>query len=107
MHSQWSVVDKIIAIKDQPAEQLEAFRAREVEALIESAPKEFQRRLRGIQFQVDAQRLKHPQPLGACMAISTMMQDSLVKLNAALCGQVPNPQEIEKPKTEVEVIPFR
>ncbi len=86
MHSKWSVVDKIQEIASLSLEDLEAFRQKEIEALINSAPEKYRRRLQGIQFQVDAQRQKHSNPLGSCAAISNMMQDSLNKLNTALRG---------------------
>lgn len=69
-----------------PAE-LETIRQREVEACIKRAPERVQRRLRGLQFQIDARRKAHKSPLGACISISQMMQESLQRLHAALQGE--------------------
>ncbi len=72
--------------KDQP-EELERIRQDEVETLIGSAPSHIQRRLRGLQFQIDCKRDLHTNGMGACMAITEMMFDSLQQLNEVLHGQ--------------------
>ena len=61
----------------------------EVEKLINSAPEHSQRRLRGLQFQIDAQRQTHDSPMGACIAISKMMHESFYHLRHML-NQVKN-----------------
>jgi hypothetical protein len=63
---------------------LEALRQRLCEELIASAPPHMQRRLRGLQFQIDAQRRLAKTPLQACIKISEMMHDSFAELRAAL-----------------------
>ena len=103
MHDKWSVINKINEIFELSPEELEAFRWKEVEALIQSAPEKYQRRLRGIQFQVDAERAKHASPMGACIAISDMMQTSLKKMNAALQGE---DALTANSKNTASVIPF-
>jgi hypothetical protein len=65
-------------------DKLEALRAEHIEQVIENAPQQYRRRLRGLQFQVDCERRKHNTPLASCIAISSMMYDSLHKLNAVL-----------------------
>jgi hypothetical protein len=82
--------------------QLEALRQREVEACISKAPDHLQRRLRGLQFEIDAKRKAHKSALGSCIAISKMMQESLERLNAALNGEAPPPQ-----RQPAEVISFQ
>lgn len=66
--------------KDNP-EKLEALREQWINEIIESAPEEVQRRLKGLQFQIDCQRKLHKSPMGACIAISRMMNESLNQLN--------------------------
>ncbi|WP_371194104.1 DUF3135 domain-containing protein [Glaciecola sp. SC05] len=62
-------------------EKFEELRAKEIEALIESASSKSQTRLRGLQFQIDAQREIHKNSsLGACIAISKMMHESFEEL---------------------------
>lgn len=65
-------------------EGLEALRQRLCEELIASAPPHMQRRLRGLQFQIDAQRRLSRTPLQACIRISEMMHDSFAELRHAL-----------------------
>lgn len=82
-----------------PAE-LEDLRQREVEAFINRAPERIQRRLRGLQFQIDARRKTHKSALGACISISQMMHESLQRLHAALQGEALPVRE------NAQVIPF-
>ncbi|WP_370981473.1 DUF3135 domain-containing protein [Agaribacterium sp. ZY112] len=67
-------------------EALEQIRQQHIEELINNAPAEYQRRLRGLQFQVDAKRQTHNNPMGACIEISRMMMESLQGLQQALEG---------------------
>lgn len=66
--------------------KLEAFRRTEVDKLIEQASPAAQRRLRGLQFQIDSQCKLHQSPLGRCVQISKMMHDSLYQLGAVING---------------------
>ena len=80
-------IDQLIEIAKKDPEALEAIRQREVEAFISSAPQEMQRRLQGLQFQIDCRRRLHKDSaMGSCIAISQMMMDSLQHLNEALHG---------------------
>ncbi|MEW5972710.1 MAG: DUF3135 domain-containing protein [Pseudomonadota bacterium] len=54
-------------------EAFERRRAQVIERLIRSSSPRVQQRLRGLQFQVDAQRRLSGNPLGACIRISRMM----------------------------------
>jgi hypothetical protein len=65
-------------------EALEQLRQELSEALIASAPESAQARLRGLQFQIDAQRRAAKNPVAACIRISAMMHDSLQQLNRVL-----------------------
>ena len=71
--------------KENP-EKLEALRTEWVEDLIQAAPENLQRRLRGIQFQIDCKRKLHDNPLGCCIEISKMMYESLNHLNQLMNG---------------------
>ncbi|MGE3771611.1 MAG: DUF3135 domain-containing protein [Gammaproteobacteria bacterium] len=62
---------------DDPASFEEA-RQLMIDSLIESAPPERQPRLRGLQWQIDQLRARTPNPLGACVKISTMMWDKVL-----------------------------
>ena len=63
---------------------LERLRRRLVHELIERASPAQQRRLRGLQFQIDMERRRAPNPMAACVRLSTMMRDSLLNLQQAL-----------------------
>lgn len=66
--------------KEQP-EELERLRLEQVELIINHAPENSRRRLRGLQFQIDSQRKLHrDSPMGACMKISQMMHESFAEL---------------------------
>ena len=101
MQSEWPDTEALIALAKQPAE-LEKFRRLQIEKLIASAPEDMQRRLRGLQFQIDCMRKLHRSPMGTCIALSKMMFDSVYQLNDALHGLQPNPAEA-KPAV---VLPF-
>lgn len=76
-----------LAQKDPAA--LQQYLDDQVEQIISSAPEHMQQRLRGLQFQIDAERRKHDNPLGACVAISKMMMDSVHELSQVLNGEHP------------------
>lgn len=77
--------DDLLEMAKNNPEALEALRQQHVSALINSAPEEYQNRLRGIQFQIDAQRQIHSEsPLGACVKISKMMHESFAELRGYL-----------------------
>lgn len=83
-------IDQLIELAEHNPQELENIRRREVEALINSAPDHLHRRLRGLQFQIDCRRQLHRNSsLGACIAISEMMLDSLQELNLVLQGSEP------------------
>lgn len=78
--------ETLSALAASNPDEFERLREEYVKRLIDSAPTSVQRRLRGIQFQVDCQRRLHKHPMAACLAISRMMHDSLNQLNQALHG---------------------
>lgn len=66
-------------------EELERFRAAEIEKIIQNASPKNQKRLRGIQFQIDAKNKIHRNsPMGACIELSKMMHESFEKLRQNL-----------------------
>lgn len=79
-------IDQLIKLAQSNPTKLEEIRLREIEALISSAPEDMQRRLRGLQFQIDCRRQLHKTSLGSCISISQMMHESVGKLNSALHG---------------------
>lgn len=86
-------------------EGLERLRLDHIESLINSAPEATQRRLRGLQFQIDCQRRLHKHPMGACLSISKMMMASLQRLNEALQIDTGPPAAPAQPSS-APVLPF-
>lgn len=79
--------DQMRALAQSNPEALERLRMQEVENVINSAPEHMRRRLRGLQFQIDCKRKAQKSPMGACIALSNMMHESLLRLNAVLNGK--------------------
>ncbi len=98
--------EHLSALAQENPEKLESIRRNCVESIIESAPHEMRRRLRGLQFQIDCRRELHAHPLGACIEISKMMYESLHKLNEALCGRSPASPEPLALDDTATVLPF-
>jgi len=62
-------------------EKFEELRSQEIENVIKSAREKDQKRLRGLQFRIDATREIHAKsPMGACIAISKMMHESFEEM---------------------------
>lgn len=76
--------DQLVEMAQQCPEELEALREALVEEVITSARSDSQRRLRGLQFQIDMARRKAKTPLAACMRISELMYESLAELRIYL-----------------------
>lgn len=72
--------DELKHLADKHPEQLEQYRQDWIDQAIDSSAQNHQRRLRGMQFQIDMQRRKAKNPLGACIQVSKMMHDSLANL---------------------------
>ena len=62
-----------------------------IEDTIAEAPEACHRRLRGLQFQIDMERRRAGNPMGACVRISKMMHDSLYTLRQTLNSAIGEP----------------
>jgi hypothetical protein len=77
--------DELIKLAQHHPEALEKLREKHIEKLIDGAEVNYQPRLRGLQFQIDAHRSIHANsPLGSCMKISQMMHESFAELRGWL-----------------------
>lgn len=76
--------DELLKLAKEDPQALESLRKTLVDQVIERAPEKHQRRLRGLQFQVDAERQKAKNPTDACIRISRMMHDSFSNLRSTL-----------------------
>jgi hypothetical protein len=84
----------------------QAFEARRlawINELIDSAPQDQQRRLRGLMFQIDAQRQLASNPLDACIRVSSMMWERFADLKEHLNGMA-NPRSGEGQQTELRLV---
>jgi hypothetical protein len=105
MQSPWPDVETLIELARKDPDALEAFRQQEIDKLIDSAPASIQRRLRGLQFQIDCKRQLHTSPMGACIELSQMMFDAVYKLNDALQG-MNQTQHPTSARRNAAVLPF-
>lgn len=98
-------IKKLIELSKQDPEQFEAYRKALIDEFIQSAPEESQRRLRGLQFQIECIRDKSKNPIQASYEISKLMWDSLHKLHTTLqSGKVSTPDE---DKGSAKVLSFK
>lgn len=84
--------DDMLRLAQHHPEQLEQLRQQLIENLISSAPQDYQRRLRGIQFQVDAERQIASNPMSSCIRISKMMHDCLSELRQCVDQDIRSPR---------------
>ena len=63
---------------------LERLRLKLVSELIANAEPEQRRRLHGLQFQIDMERRRAANPLAACIRLSSLMRDSLLRMQQVL-----------------------
>jgi hypothetical protein len=83
-HNQIPNFDKLVTLAKQDPKRLDALKRDITEAWIEQAPVEYQRRLRGIQFQIDMEVQRAKNPMDACIRVSNMMHDSFAELRDRL-----------------------
>ena len=83
--------DELLEIKEHSEADLESLRQALIRDLIDQAPDHIQRRLEGLQFQIDMERRRCANPMAACIKISGMMHDSLGKLTSLL-----RPESLER-----------
>lgn len=72
--------DELMRLASQEPDTLEELRKDCVDKLITKAPEQYQRRLRGLQFQIDMERERASNPVSSCVRISQMMHEGLANL---------------------------
>ncbi|MGH1469570.1 MAG: DUF3135 domain-containing protein [Cellvibrionaceae bacterium] len=92
--------DTLKDLAERDPEALEALRQQHVDSLIENAPARHQQRLKGLQFQIDAQRKIHSNPLSACIKISEMMHESFHEMRILLNDMVDSNINKKDPSNE-------
>ena len=97
--------DELMRLASQEPDKLEFLRENWVNNQIASAPEHYQRRLRGLQFQIDMERKRASNPVSSCIRISRMMHEGLANLREAI-SKTDN-QNLEDNNTmSADVIPF-
>lgn len=104
--------DEWMALYQSDPEAFEHRREALIQKTINNAPEEHQRRLNGLQFQVDMERRRSDSPLQSCMQISSMMWERFDDLRAKLNqfqqqehGVIEAPVERPEP-TKAKVLEF-
>lgn len=77
-------IDSLFKMAQDDPEELERLRETLCTQLIENAPKRYQRRLNGLQFQINMMRKKSNNDLHCCIKLSEMMLESYQKLQSVI-----------------------
>jgi Protein of unknown function (DUF3135) len=97
--------DELMNLARERPEVLEEMRQNLCIEVIQSAPNRLKERLEGLQFRIDMERRLAKSAVGACVRISSMMQDSLQELKQAL--NTPTEYLEQREIQTAEIIPFQ
>jgi len=97
--------DTLRYLAENDPERLERLRRALTERLISRAPERSQPRLRGLQFEIESRVALAPNPIAACVALSSMMHTTFGHLAKALNDW----QDCEEPEPlrDAKILPFR
>ncbi|NIB43012.1 DUF3135 domain-containing protein [Pseudomaricurvus alkylphenolicus] len=101
--------DDLMELAQQDPEALERYRQQKIQSLIENSPEYVRRRLLGLQFQIDAHRQLHNNPMGSCIKLTQMMHDSFDQMRELLnklSGDRQRLQPPQKQKNSAKILPF-
>lgn len=76
--------DYLLSLAKENPEELENLRNRYNQALIDSAPEPFKKRLHGLLFKIDMEKRRSKNSIQYCVTISKMMMDSFSELQEAI-----------------------
>lgn len=76
--------DAWMALYESDPEEFEQRRASLIQSVIDSAPRHYQRRLKGLQFQIDMERRRTDSPMQSCLRLSSMMWDMFDQMRSNL-----------------------
>lgn len=95
------------ALAREDADAFERRRRQLIEGMLSAAPERMQRRLRGLQFQIDLERERAGTPLGAAARLNSMMWSSFADLRDALAGAGGSASQPSRAQdTGAQLIPF-
>jgi hypothetical protein len=95
--------DTLRYLAENDPERLELLRRTLTEQLIARSPEDSRRRLRGLQFEINARVSLAPNPIAACVAVSAMMHEALDHLQRAFFDV---PEAYQAPLPPAKIIPF-
>lgn len=97
--------DELAHLAQNNPQAFEKLRTQLCQQMIMAAPAHLQKRLQGLQFRIDNERKLSGSPLGACIRLSQMMNESLMQLHALLS----NPEEYmaQRRNNSADVIAFK
>lgn len=97
--------DDLVTLAQQAPDEFDRLRRRFVTGMVDNASPSAQRRLTGLQFQIDMERRRSISPMAACVRVSQMMHHSLSELTALLRQE--SQQDYCKPhSSQTNVIPL-
>lgn len=96
--------DALMVLARERPDELEAMRQDLCREIIASAPNRIKDRLEGLQFQINMERRLSKSAVGACVRISSMMNDSLQELKQVLTE--PNEYLQSKTTRSADIIPI-
>ena len=97
--------DELLTLAKKDPKALEALRTDHINSLIDNASENNQQRLRGLQFQIDAQREIHKDsPMGSCMKISQLMHETFAELRGHLNQLTDSNDPLREFAKEAEII---
>ena len=76
--------DYLLELAENNPEELDALRCRYNQQLIDAAPDRLKRRLNGLLFKIDMEKLRSKNPTQCCINISRLMMDSFVDLQSSI-----------------------
>ena len=104
--------EELSTLAQNDPESFEEKRLEMIESFFVKIPEEKQRRLRGLQWQIDQTRRTRT-PMASCIAISNMMWDSLYQLNihqrqlVDLTTDQPVACTVQREQVAATVLPFQ
>ncbi|ABM20342.1 hypothetical protein Maqu_3271 [Marinobacter nauticus VT8] len=116
--SELPTFDDFVALLASDPEGFEALRTTLIENEIANAPLKDQRRLRGIQFQVDCARRASKNPIASCVKIQKMLYESAEELKSLVqyhCAPTDSPtnqmdfgvKALTPPQTSNNILQFQ
>lgn len=96
--------DTLRYLAEHDPARLELLRRTLTEQIIARSPEASRRRLRGLQFQINARISVAPNPVAACVALSAMMHEALEHLQSAFFDM---PESASTQTGNARIIPFR